>query len=237
MAPVNGASTAWSAEAMPHNSADKASDWWQGRISAGHGVASGRSDMSPYPAGTIAMQRPIFERLGLDLSGCWPGTLNLSFAPLELQLRDPDHCFQAVTWTDRHPPETFSFWQVELRSTGAVQMGWIYHPHPETKQRHWQPATTVELLTAWIPGLRPGATLELRDPRARLRLLDAVRLRARLLEFLKFRVLAAEASFFNNDTPAARRQWLQALHPEALALADADLERVWQQAKQLYGEP
>jgi len=95
----------------------------------------------------------------------------------------------------------------------------------------------VELLTAWIPGLRPGATLELRDPRARLRLLDAVRLRARLLEFLKFRVLAGEGSFFNNDSPAARRQWLQALHPEALALADADLERVWQQAKQLYGEP
>jgi hypothetical protein len=237
MAPVSGASTAWSAEAMHHSSAEKASDWWQGRITTGHGVASGRSAHSPYPAGTIAMQRPIFQSLGLDLSDCWPGTLNLSFAPLELQLRDPDHCFTAVTWTDRHPPETFSFWRVELRSAGAVQMGWIYYPHPETKQRHWQPATTVELLSAWIPGLKPGAALELRDPRARLRLLDGVRLRARLLEFLKFRVLAAQASFFINDTPAARRQWLQALHPEALALADADLERVWQQAKQLYGVP
>jgi hypothetical protein len=236
MAPVSGASIDWSGEPMEVETWAE-SEWLQGRLTSGHGVASGRSAHSPYPAGTIAMQRPIFQSLGLDLSDCWPGTLNLSFTPLELQLRDPDHCFAAVTWTDRHPPETFSFWQVHLRSAGAVQRGWIYRPHPETKQRHWQAPTTVELLSAWIPGLQPGAALELRDRRGRLRLRDGVRLRARLLEFLKFRVLAAEASFFANDTAAARRAWLRTHHSEALALSDADLERVWQQAKHLYGEP
>ena len=34
-----------------------------GRIVSGHGVASGRSDGSPYPAGTIAMQAPVFLSL------------------------------------------------------------------------------------------------------------------------------------------------------------------------------
>jgi hypothetical protein len=54
----------------------------------------------------------------------------------------------------------------------------------------------LELLAPWIPGLHPGAELELGvDPR-RCRLIDPVRLRARLLEFLKFRVLAAQEEFF-----------------------------------------
>ena len=60
------------------------------------------------------MQTPVFEQSGIDLSDCWPGTINLSFAPLELRLKDPDHCFQQLHWTDLHPPETFSFWRIGL---------------------------------------------------------------------------------------------------------------------------
>jgi len=211
--------------------------WMQGVVIAGHGVASGRSPASPYPEGTIAMQRPLFAALGLDLSSCWLGTINLSLAPLELQLRDPDHCFAQLRWTDLHPPETFSFWRIELRvAASPALMGWIYYPHPETKQRHWQPPSTVELLAPRIEALQPGESLSIRDPQARLNLLDGVRLRARLLEFLKFRVLAAEETFFRDDSLASRRQWLARFHPEALALCDGDLERVWGQARSLYGE-
>ena len=76
--------------------------WLKAQLIQGHGVASGRSENSPYPAGTIAMQRPLFHDLGLDLSDCYAGTLNLSFAPLEVQLRDPDHTFAQLCWTDRH---------------------------------------------------------------------------------------------------------------------------------------
>jgi hypothetical protein len=79
--------------------------WIRTTLVCGHGVASGRSTTSPYPEGTIAMQRPLFAQLGLDLSDCWPGTLNLSVAPLEVQLRDPDHTFPHLHWTDLHPPK------------------------------------------------------------------------------------------------------------------------------------
>ena len=56
-----------------------------------------------------------------------------------------------------------------------------------------------------------------------------------LLEFLKFRVLAAESTFFEHQDGESRRIWLQQLHPQALALSDSDLDQVWQQAHDLYG--
>jgi hypothetical protein len=122
----------------------------------------------------------------------------------------------------------------------------------------------LELLAPWIPGLTPGRELELGvDPR-RCRLIDPARLRAGLLEFLKFRVLAAQDEFFDEflvpqpgDAPVPDprpcldpalaalgasaaldpnrfRTWLQALWPEALDLDDADLLATLEQARQLY---
>ncbi len=44
---------------------------WQGVegiIERGHQVASGMASDSPYPKGTIEMQTPFFQNLGLDLS-------------------------------------------------------------------------------------------------------------------------------------------------------------------------
>ena len=72
------------------------------------------------------------------------------------------------------------------------------------------------------------------DPSAQLRL------RARLLEFLKFRVLASQEAFFElwqqgDGHDAERfRQWLAGLWPEAIDLADADLLAVLDQARTLY---
>lgn len=208
-----------------------------GRVVAGHGVASGRSSTTPYPAGTIALQRPFFAARGLDLSECFSGTLNVSFAPQELVLTAPDVTFEHLDWSDRHPPETFSFWRIELRHNSAPPCpAWIYRPHPETKQRHSQPPSMVEVLAPFQPGLNNGSSVSLHDPQQRLRLIDGPRLRARLLEFLKFRVLASQASFFTDGNQATRRLWLQQLHPEALQLPDQDLDRVWAQARQLYTE-
>ena len=106
--------------------------WFSAQLIPGHGVASGRSEDSPYPAGTIAMQQPFFLAKGLDLGDCWPGTLNLSVAPREIKFRDPDHCFRLLRWTDLHPPETFSFWKIQLATPQeGIVNGWIYRPHPE----------------------------------------------------------------------------------------------------------
>ena len=97
--------------------------WVFTTLMAGHGVTFGKSTTSSYQKGTIAMQWPLFAQRGLDLSSCWPGTLNLSVAPLELQLRDPDITFPLLRWSDLHPPETFSFWRITLKSAadGEVQ--------------------------------------------------------------------------------------------------------------------
>ena len=80
--------------------------WHAAVLLEGHGVASGQAlepvhlKTSPYPKGTIAMQSPYFAALGLDLSPFWPGTLNLSFSPVEVQLRKPDYFFQILEVAD-----------------------------------------------------------------------------------------------------------------------------------------
>ena len=212
-------------------------EWLTGRLCAGHGVASGKSNESPYPDGTIRMQSPVFKSLGLDLSACYFGTLNINFAPLEVSLANPDHLFEKVHWTELHPPETFSFWRVEIKASETdVVNGWVYYPHPEIKERHWQPPTTLELLAPRLSGVEPGCNICLRDQRRRIKLVDTIRLRARLLEFLKFRVLASQQTFFEVDTLAKRQQWLSTMFPEALQLSEQDLDRVWAQARSLYTE-
>ena len=84
--------------------------------------------------------------------------------------------------------------------------------------------------------MEPGCTISLRDQRRRVKLVDTIRLRARLLEFLKFRVLASQQTFFEVDTLAKRQQWLSTMFPEALELSEQDLDRVWAQARSLYTE-
>ena len=66
------------------------------------------------------------------------------------------------------------------------------------------------------------------------------RLRARLLEFLKFRVLAAQDEFFTpwqnkDDIDCIKlRGWLAQTWPEALSLDDEQLKLVLKQARDLY---
>ena len=45
-------------------------------IKQGHQVASGLAKDNPYPRGTIEMQIPFFQQLGLDLSSFFLGTFN-----------------------------------------------------------------------------------------------------------------------------------------------------------------
>jgi hypothetical protein len=132
-----------------------------GVVKPGHGVASGRAEDSPYPAGTIALQTPVFQALGLDLSPFFPGTLNVSIAPYGFILHQPDYQFRSVYWTEHHPPEDFSFMECRVMYQGRSYAGLIYYPHPETKHVHFQQSTVLEVLVPWIEGIAYGDRLAL----------------------------------------------------------------------------
>lgn len=127
-----------------------------GVVVPGHGVASGRSATTPFPAGTIDLQLPHFAARGLDLTGLHHATVNVDVAPLVVTMVAPEHTFTDVDWTDVHGPETFSFARCGLTREGARHTGWVYWPHPETKPMNEQRPTVVELLLPWVAGLGYG---------------------------------------------------------------------------------
>lgn len=133
----------------------------QGVVVQGHGVASGRSADSPYPRGSVAMQMPYFKALGLDLSGCWVGTMNVSIAPHSWALQRADYCFEQVTWTDLHPAETFSFVGLQLTWQQTTVAGWLYRPHPETKAAHHQSSSMMEIIAPHLNGVAYGDKVQL----------------------------------------------------------------------------
>ena len=211
--------------------------WIEGVLQHGHGVASGANSESPYPKGSMSIQSPFFKALGLDLSCYWQGTINLSFKPLEIVLRNPDYIFENMYWTDLHPPETFSFWNIKIRSFDDHDIdGLIYYPHPETKSRHWQSSSVLEILAPRMANLGEGSPLQVKANQGCLQLIDGARLRAKLLEFIKFRVLASPDHFFTNASHLGKREWLRSTNPEFLSLPNTDLDYVWNQAKILYTE-
>jgi 3-dehydroquinate dehydratase / shikimate dehydrogenase len=130
-----------------------------GTILPGHQVASRAS--AHYPQGTIEMQTPFFRERGLDLEGFFRGTLNISIAPKRFTLQRGTHFFPQVEWTDHHPPENFSFCRCRITAAGRTVDGWVYYPHPETKVRHHQEQSIIEVLAPWIDGLSYGATVTL----------------------------------------------------------------------------
>ena len=147
------------------------SQWQQieGIVESGHKVASGTASDSPYPSGTIAMQTPFFRALGLDLAGYLQGTLNISIAPKTFQLNQPEFTFRQVEWTDRHPPEDFSFSRCRILFQGTAYEGLIYYPHPETKKRNFQSPSILEVIVQPIPNIGYGGRVLLEYKPAEIR--------------------------------------------------------------------
>ena len=116
-----------------------------GKIVSGHRVASGLTDNSPYPKGTIEMQTPHFLAQGIDLSPFYPGTLNVSIDPHRFELIPP-RTLSLIKWSPKHEPESFSFAPIQLEWQQQRYDGLIYYPHPETKINHFQKPSVLELL-------------------------------------------------------------------------------------------
>ena len=102
-----------------------------GILIEGYHVASRPS--KDYPYGAIEKQKPFFKERGLNLDYVYNGTLNISIGPKSFEMIKPQFTFEKVEWTDLHPPETFSFSKCTVTFGRENYEGWVYYPHPETK--------------------------------------------------------------------------------------------------------
>ena len=83
------------------------------------------------------------------------------FPLYSFELVAPEYTFRQVVWTDLHPPEDFSFSACTVRFKGHEYAGYIYYPHPETKQRHFESASVLEIISMFIEGIHYGDPVEL----------------------------------------------------------------------------
>jgi len=131
-----------------------------GVILRGYRVASGPS--ADYPYGALDRQRPLFKARGLDLGGCFNGSLNIDISPCTFKMIHPEFTFEHVEWTDLHPPETFSFSRCQVIHHDIEYAGWVYYPHPETKLRNFQNPSLLEVIALPIAGLQYGDPIQVR---------------------------------------------------------------------------
>jgi hypothetical protein len=144
-------------------------------IVQGHRVASGLNGNPKFPGGTVRMQMPFFAALGLDLTAFYPGTLNVSIAPLSYRVGTPRHTFRQLKWHPQDPAEDFLFFDVTVhREKGRVVTGWIYFPHPNTKPTHFQKPDVLELLLPWIEGLRYGTSIQIEVPEEQMQFIGSM---------------------------------------------------------------
>jgi hypothetical protein len=140
-----------------------------GVVVEGHHVASGPS--KDYPYSTLERQKPFFKARGLDLDLFFTGTINISIAPLKYKLVKPAYTFRQIGWTGLHPPEDFSFSPCRVLFQAMGFDGYIYYPHPETKIRHFQAPSVIEVITDKIPGIGYGSQVELVVEAAAIRIM------------------------------------------------------------------
>ena len=133
----------------------------EGQLVRGHQVASGLATDSPYKAGTIALQTPHFDKLGLDLTQYFSGTLNISIAPKRFSILKASHTFANLKWHQDFAPETFSFCPCQIQHRNKSYSALIYYPHPETKLGHFQDDHTVEVIAPHVTDLHYGDHLVL----------------------------------------------------------------------------
>ncbi|WDE09494.1 hypothetical protein [Thalassomonas haliotis] len=131
----------------------------------GYGVASGRAVDSPYPEGTIALQKPFFAALGLDLSACFNGTINAAFNCHHVNLNSWDHQFLQVKWCAGLAAEDFRFARCELIREQPLSIkrypAYIYQVLASSKVDHFQPGNVLELVAPELSGLAYGNVMVL----------------------------------------------------------------------------
>ena len=78
-----------------------------------------------------------------------------------LQVDQTTYTFQHVEWTDLHPPEHYSFSRCNVIYEDVEYEGWVYYPHPETKLRHFQDPSLLEVIAYPIPEIKYGDEVQI----------------------------------------------------------------------------
>lgn len=108
------------------------------------------------------MQLPYFRALGLDLSGFYLGTVNVSIAPYTFKLEQPQYTFPQVKWHPNYPAETFSFSSCMVEYQDRDVEALVYYPHPESKIGHFQDPSVVEVIAPYLIGVKYDDRLTLK---------------------------------------------------------------------------
>jgi hypothetical protein len=127
---------------------------------AGYQVASGLAKDSIYPFGTIEMQRPYFEKAGVDFSNIYSATLNVNITSGTVCLISPFLLLKDVKWSSENSAETFSLFSCNLIVDEKEYSAYVYYPHPETKLGHFQDSGTLEILSEYIEHVPYGTKLK-----------------------------------------------------------------------------
>ncbi len=127
-----------------------------GVVVQGYRLASNVDGTSPFGKGTIELQAPLFQARGIDLSGSYLATLNVSIHPHEWAMRLREPTVTGVSWHADYPPENFFFSRCGVAVGSEICEGWIYHPDPSTKQAHPHDASVLEIIAPMIPNIRYG---------------------------------------------------------------------------------
>ncbi|MGS2719132.1 hypothetical protein [Paraglaciecola aestuariivivens] len=133
-----------------------------GTLVKGHQVASGKAKDSPFPAGTIAMQKPFFKAQGINLDDFFTGTLNINIAPKRFELHNPSFTMKNIKWSEEHAAETFSLSPCQIIVKDKSFAAYLYYPHPETKIGHFKDDSLLEILSHKIDGIAYGDEVLLR---------------------------------------------------------------------------
>jgi len=142
----------------------------EGTIIAGHGAASGSGKDPRYPQGTLYLQIPYFQQIGIDLSAYYAGTLNVHLGDRTVRVIQPKFKAMGVAWSSHIPPENFFFFDVWATFEGHSYRGLIYMPDPSTKTDHFQDPSMVELLLPKIPGVKEGKSISLKVEDAQIQI-------------------------------------------------------------------
>jgi len=133
-----------------------------GVLGKGYQIASGTSPITPYKDGSISLQKPFFEERGFCMEGLYLATLNIDISKHEFTIIKPDYVFENLQWEKDFPAETFSIVSCTLIYKQMQYDAFIYYPHVETKTKHLQNKSTLEILAPFVDGISYGDSIELK---------------------------------------------------------------------------